>query len=61
MAWKSAFFPVIEAEFGPHSGFKRSFTSLLRAIEDENPAIVHSHFAYADVLSAAVVNSLKIR
>ena len=52
---------VIEAEFGPHAGFKRSFTSLLRAIEDENPAIVHSHLAYADVLSAAVVNSLKIR
>ena len=52
---------VIEAEFGPHAGFKRSFTSLLRAIEDENPAIVHSHLAYADVLAAAVVNSLKIR
>ena len=51
---------VIEAEFGPHAGFKRSFTSLLRAIEDENPAIVHSHLAYADVLAVAVVNSPKL-
>lgn len=47
--------------FGPSRGFRTSFASLAHVIEREKPAIVHSHLAYADVIAAAVVNSLKMR
>ena len=52
---------VIKAEFGPDYGFKTSFASLKKAIEQLRPEIVHSHLAYADVVAAAVVNALRIR
>ena len=53
--------PVHAVPFGPSRGFRTSFASLTHVIEREKPAIVHSHLAYADVIAAAVVNSLKIR
>ena len=52
---------VVKAEFGPNYGFKTSFASLKKAIEQLRPEIVHSHLAYADVVAAAVVNALRIR
>jgi len=53
--------PVYAVPFGPSRGFRTSFASLTHVIEQEKPAIVHSHLAYADVIAAAVVNSLKMR
>lgn len=53
--------PVHAVPFGPSRGFRTSFASLAHVIEREKPTIVHSHLAYADVIAAAVVNSLKIR
>ena len=53
--------PVHAVPFGPSRGFRTSFDSLTHVIEREKPAIVHSHLAYADVIAAAVVNSLKMR
>lgn len=52
---------VVKAEFGPNYGFKTSFASLKKAIEQLRPEIVHSHLAYADVVATAVVNALRIR
>ncbi|MFV0901899.1 glycosyltransferase [Rothia dentocariosa] len=53
--------PVHAVPFGPSHGFRTSFASLTHVIEREKPAIVHSHLAYADVIAAAVINSLKMR
>ena len=53
--------PVHAVPFGPSRGFGTSFASLAHVIEREKPAIVHSHLAYADVIAAAAVNSLKMR
>ena len=53
--------PVHAVPFGPSRGFRTSFASLTHVIEQEKPAIVHSHLAYADVIAAAAVNSLKMR
>lgn len=53
--------PVHTVPLGPSRGFRTSFASLTHVIEQEKPAIVHSHLAYADVIAAAVVNSLRIR
>lgn len=53
--------PVHAVPFGPSRGFRTSFASLAHVIEREKPAIVHSHLAYADVIAAVVVNSLKMR
>lgn len=53
--------PVHAVPFGPSRGFRTSFASLTHVIEREKPAIVHSHLAYADVIAAAAVNSLKMR
>ena len=53
--------PVHTVPLGPSRGFRTSFASLTHVIEQEKPAIVHSHLAYADVIAAAVVNSLKMR
>ena len=52
---------VVKAEFGPNYGFKTSFASLKKAIEQLRPDIVHSHLAYADVVAVAVVNALRVR
>ena len=52
---------VIKAEFGPDYGFKTSFASLQKVVEQLRPDIVHSHLAYADVVATAVVNALRIR
>ena len=53
--------PVHTVPFGPSRGFRTSFASLAHVIEREKPTIVHSHLAYADVIAAAVVNSLRMR
>lgn len=53
--------PVHAVLFGPSRGFRTSFASLTHVIEQEKPTIVHSHLAYADVIAAAVINSLKMR
>ena len=53
--------PVHTVPFGPSRGFRTSFASLTHVIEQEKPAIVHSHLAYADVIAAAVINFLKMR
>ena len=53
--------PVHAVPFGPSRGFRTSFALLAHVIEREKPAIVHSHLDYADVIAAAVVNSLKMR
>lgn len=52
---------VVKAEFGPDYGFKTSFASLMKAVEQLRPEIVHSHLAYADVVAVAVVNALRVR
>ena len=52
--------PVVKAEFGPDYGFKTSFASLMKAVEQLRPEIVHSHLAYADVVAVAVVNALRM-
>lgn len=52
---------VIEADFGTEAGFRQSFFTLNRLINELQPAIVHTHLAYADVVAAAVLNSRKIR
>lgn len=52
---------VVKAEFGPDYGFKTSFASLMKAVEQLRPEIVHSHLAYADVVAVAVVNVLRAR
>lgn len=51
---------VVKAEFGPDYGFKTSFASLMKAVEQLRPEIVHSHLAYADVVAVAVVNALRM-
>ena len=53
--------PVHTVPFGPSRGFRTSFASLAHVIEREKPTIVHSHLAYADVIAAAVITSLKMR
>ena len=53
--------PVHAVPFGPSRNFRTSFASLTHVIEREKPAIVYSHLAYADVIAAAAVNSLKMR
>lgn len=50
---------VRTGEFGPDFGFKKSFVALDRIIGEIQPAIVHTHLAYADVVAVAVVNARK--
>lgn len=52
---------VLEANFGTDAGFTASLRTLTSIIENLQPAIVHSHLAYADVVAAAAVNRLKAR
>lgn len=52
---------VRTGEFGPDFGFKKSFVALDRIIGEIQPAIVHTHLAYADVVAVAVVNARKAR
>lgn len=46
---------VVTAEFGPEAGFATSVRSLRRAIRSLQPAVVHSHLAYADFVATAAV------
>ncbi|MGV3148517.1 glycosyltransferase [Rothia sp. 11273D007AR] len=52
---------VRTGEFGPDFGFKKSFLALDRIIGEIQPAIVHTHLAYADVVAVAVVTARKAR
>lgn len=46
--------PTIEAEIGPDHGLRASRASLQHAVDALAPAVVHSHLAYADVVTALV-------
>ncbi|MFW0179576.1 glycosyltransferase [Rothia sp. P7208] len=52
---------VITAQYGPDYGFATSFKSLLAAIKQVQPHILHSHLAYSDVVACAVIQSLKLQ
>lgn len=52
---------VLEANFGTDAGLMVSLRTLTSIIENLQPAIVHSHLAYADVVAAIAVNRLKAR
>ena len=52
---------VLEANFGTDAGFAASLRTITSVIENLQPAIVHSHLAYADVVAAVAVNRLKVR
>lgn len=52
---------VLEANFGTDAGLRVSLRTLTSIIENLQPAIVHSHLAYADVVAAIAVNWLKAR
>lgn len=52
---------VLEANFGTDAGFAASLRTITSIIENLQPAIVHSHLAYADVVAAVAVNRLKVR
>ncbi|MGN8026986.1 glycosyltransferase family 4 protein [Microbacterium sp. 22242] len=45
--------PVITGAFGPDAGFAASRRTLATAVRATDPAIVHSHLAYADIVNAA--------
>ncbi|GGH62980.1 hypothetical protein GCM10007359_13790 [Rothia aerolata] len=52
---------MLEANFGTQAGFAASCKTLNRAIDELQPAIVHTHLAYADVVGAAVLTLRKGR
>lgn len=52
---------VLEANFGTDAGFAASLRTITSIIENLQPAIVHSHLAYVDVVAAVAVNRLKVR
>lgn len=43
---------VITGQFGTEAGLKFSRRTLTRVVDSHNPEIVHSHLAYADIISA---------
>ncbi|WP_068492616.1 glycosyltransferase family 4 protein [Pseudoclavibacter helvolus] len=44
---------VAVGKFGPDAGFSRSVRTLRRAVTRLQPAVVHSHLSYADIIVAA--------
>lgn len=52
---------VICGDFGPAAGFLSSYQTLSKLIADLRPAVVHSHLAYADIISCAVIASLRVK
>lgn len=43
---------VVEAPFGPAHGLRTSVASLREVVRREQPAVVHSHLSYADIVVA---------
>ncbi|MCW2738236.1 glycosyltransferase [Nocardioides sp.] len=43
---------VVEGPFGPDHGLRASVTTLRDVVRREQPAVVHSHLAYADIVVA---------
>ncbi len=52
---------VIIGNLGTEAGFLASVKTLHHTIAQEKPAVIHSHLAYADIVSCTVVNTLKIQ
>lgn len=52
---------VVTGDFGPGAGFLRSLRTIKRQLEWLRPEAVHSHLAYADVVSAVAVLGTKVR
>lgn len=52
---------IADSSFGVDAGFKSSYASLYKAVEDEQPDVVHTHLAYADIIGAAVITALRLR
>lgn len=46
---------VVEAPFGPDHGLRASVATLRDVVRRERPAVVHSHLAYADIVTALAV------
>lgn len=46
---------VVEGRFGPDHGLRTSVTTLRDVVRREQPAVVHSHLAYADIVAALAV------
>lgn len=52
---------VIKSNFGVSAGFLESAKKLVATIAEVQPAVVHSHLAYADVVACVVLNFLRLR
>ncbi|MEU4207236.1 glycosyltransferase [Rothia terrae] len=52
---------IADSSFGVDAGFKSSYASLYKVVEDEQPDVVHTHLAYADIVGAAVITALRAR
>lgn len=48
---------VVVAEFGPQAGLIRSISALHKTVACLQPAVVHTHLAYADVVAAVVISA----
>jgi glycosyltransferase involved in cell wall biosynthesis len=46
---------VVEGPFGPDHGLRASVTTLRDVVRRQRPAIVHSHLAHADIVTALAV------
>ncbi len=51
---------VIEGDFGPAHGLRSSARTLRDVVRREQPAVVHSHLAYADIVAALVVRGPRL-
>lgn len=52
---------IADSSFGVDAGFKSSYASLYNTVEEEQPDVVHTHLAYADIVGAAVITALRLR
>ncbi|MBL0749119.1 glycosyltransferase family 4 protein [Nocardioides sp. G10] len=51
---------VVEGDFGPAHGLRSSARTLRKVVRRERPAVVHTHLAYADIVSALVVRGPRL-
>lgn len=51
---------IADSSFGVDAGFKSSYAALYKAVVNEQPDVVHTHLAYADIVGAAVVTALRL-
>ncbi len=52
---------IADDSFGVDAGFKASFAALYRAVKNEQPDILHTHLAYADIVGVAVMTVSRIQ